>query len=269
MNSVDTTKITECNRRAWDASATLHGSGQGWERLVADLARPDFSTLDATLTEHLQAIPLKDRTVVQVGCNNGRELLSVCSLGARSGLGIDQSAEFLKQAEKLGAIAVRDVTFLRADIYALPDDVPKGFDIALITIGVLNWMPDLPRFFAIVADLLGPAGTLLIYETHPVLDMFDPKSSDPMTLADSYFRRHPHVSDEAIVYDGSEGSGTTSYWFPHTIGDILNACIDAGFVIDRFSEYPHSNREVDYALYEHQDAQLPMCYVLRASKIAG
>jgi len=266
MRPADTTRFTECNRRAWDASASLHRAGPSWEALVAGFETKDFSTFDATLTEHLTLAPVSDRTVVQIGCNNGRELLSACSLGARSGFGIDQSAEFLEQAEALNAIARRDVTFLRADIYALPHDVPSGFDIALITIGVLNWMPDLPRFLAIVAGLLRPAGTLLIYETHPILDMFDPTSTDPLTPSDSYFRKRPHVSDEAIVYDGSEASGATSYWFTHTIGSIVGACIDAGLVLERFIEYPHSNREVDYAVYEHQVARLPMSYLLRASK---
>ena len=206
--------------------------------------------------------------MVQIGCNNGRELLSLCSLGARSGLGIDQSAEFLKQAHALAAVARRGVEFLCADIYALPFDVPVGFDAALVTIGVLNWMPDLPRFFAIVAGLLGPGGTLLIYETHPVLDMFDPRAVDPHVPTDSYFRERPHVFDEAIVYDGSEegGDGRISYWFPHTIGAIVTACVDAGLAIERLVEYPRSNRETDYAIYEGRDAQLPMCYVLQASR---
>jgi hypothetical protein len=38
-----------------------------------------------------------------------------------------------------------------ADIYALPASVRRDCDVALITVGVLNWMPDLPRFLREVA----------------------------------------------------------------------------------------------------------------------
>ncbi|WP_367153206.1 methyltransferase domain-containing protein, partial [Leisingera sp. F5] len=59
-------------------------------------------------------------------------------------------------------------------MYSLPSGIRRDFDFAVITIGVLNWMPDLGRFFQSVAGLLRPGGRLVIYETHPVLEMFEP-----------------------------------------------------------------------------------------------
>ncbi len=41
-------------------------------------------------------------------------------------------------------------------------------------------MPDLARFFRVVAGLLRPGGQLVIYETHPVLEMFDPEVETPL-----------------------------------------------------------------------------------------
>jgi hypothetical protein len=139
--------------------------------------------------------------------------------------------------------------------------------VALITIGVLNWMPDLPRFFGVVADLLAQGGTLVIYETHPFLEVFDPTGDDPFTPATSYFRASPFVSTEALVYDGAEAPpAPASYWFVHTIGAILNACVGSGLTLRRFDEFPHSNREAEYDQYEDREAQLPMCYLLEARK---
>ena len=40
-------------------------------------------------------------------------------------------------------------------------------------------MPDLVIFFAVVTKLLRPGGRLVIYETHPVLEMFDPECPTP------------------------------------------------------------------------------------------
>ena len=263
----DLRAITAANRAAWDASAPLHAQGESWQALAAGFATPGFSTLDPTLTAALTRIGLRGKRVVQIGCNNGREILSCLSLGAAEGRGLDQSEAFLAQGRHLAARAGLTCRFLCADIYALPPDTPRGFDVALITIGVLNWMPDLPRFFGTVAGLLAPGGTLVIYETHPFLEVFDPTGDDPFTPATSYFRSAPFVSAEALVYDGAEAPpAPPSYWFVHTLGAILNACTGAGLTLSRFDEFPHSNREAEYDQYENREAQLPMCYLLEARK---
>ena len=260
---------TEANRRAWNASAVHHGTGPAWDRLVHGFAAPGFSTLDPTITACLHSVGVAGKTVVQIGCNNGRELLSTAALGAIGGLGIDQSDAFLAQAAHLNAIAQRNCQFLRADIYGLPPDAPRGFDIALVTIGVLGWMPDLPGFFRAAAGLLAEGGCLVIYETHPFLEMFDPNAADPFTPAHSYFASAPFISEEAIVYDGgARSSAPPSFWFVHRLGDIVTACVGAGLRIERLEEFPHSNREAEYDRYQARPAQLPMCYTLVARKPA-
>ncbi|MFK7939470.1 MAG: class I SAM-dependent methyltransferase [Roseovarius sp.] len=259
---------TSANKAAWDASAAAHEAGPGWQALWQDVAQPGFSVLDATMTATLQALEITGARVVQVGCNNGRELLSMPSLGAVPVLGIDQSQAFLDQARRLAARAGSECRFECADIYDLPDDLPHDFDLAIITIGVLNWMPDLPRMLGEVAALLAPGGRLVIYETHPVLEMVEPGADDPHALTYSYFRKDPFVEEQAITYDGSDaGAAPASYWFIHTLGAIVTGCVQAGLVIETLTEYPHSNREVDYDIYQGQDAQLPMCFTLVAKKL--
>jgi len=259
-------RITNSNRKAWDESAGDHRNGPRWHRLAEGFKSSSFSTFDNTITELLISLPIADKSLVQIGCNNGQELLSAISLGARNGLGIDQSQGFLDQAEELNAIAKRECRFLNANIYSLPADTPDNHDLGLITIGVLNWMPDLAGFFSAVAGLLKPSSQLVIYETHPYLEMFEPTASDPHALAYSYFRYEPFVSEETIVYDNTTlREAPASYWFVHGLGDIINACISAGFRIDAVREYPHSNRETLYDRYENCPAQLPLCFSLIAS----
>ncbi|MGB8813324.1 MAG: class I SAM-dependent methyltransferase [Paracoccaceae bacterium] len=258
---------TAANRAAWDASAPIHAAGDGWATLRTKFAIPGYSVLDKTLTDTFNSLNPKGKRVVQIGCNNGRELLSMPAFGAIAALGIDQSAAFLAQATQLAQIANQICPFLCADIYDLPKDIPRNHDIALITIGVLNWMPDLPRFFATVASLLVPGGTLVIYETHPILEMFDPEGQTPFTPATSYFATTPVALQHAITYDGSDaGAAPTSYWFIHTLGQIITACAASGLTIARLTEHPHSNREVEYDKYEDQSAQLPLSYTLIARK---
>jgi SAM-dependent methyltransferase len=257
---------TSANKAAWNASASLHGSGEHWNLMLEKASKPGFNVLDEHLTATLKRLGLRGKTAVQIGCNNARELLSLASLGIRPALGIDQSGEFLAQASQLAAAANLTPCFLEADIYDLPEDVGR-YDLALITIGVLNWMPDLFGFFRIAADLLTPGGVLVIYETHPFLEMFDPDSKTPFEPSFSYFDRRPQPVSDAISYDGkNHGKGKTGYWFIHSLGEIVSAAVASKLQIVELKEYGHSIREPEYDLYENRDAQVPMSYCLIAAK---
>ena len=219
------------------------------------------------MTNALQDAGIKGARAVQIGCNNGRGVLLACALGAAECWGIDQSTTFLGQAAKLKDISGHNSHFRAADIYALPTDTPRDFDIAFITIGVLNWMPDLARFFAAVAKLLRPGGQLIVYETHPVLEMYEPSAEDPHRPEHSYFRTDAFVETAAITYDGSEHDGAEeSHWFIHTLSAIVQAALDAGLTLTQLREFPYSIREVAYDIYEGQAAQVPMSFLLRATR---
>lgn len=255
------------NKNAWDESAGLHKDTPTWTALLASVAEPDFSCLDPTITTLLQEVGVMGKDVVQLCCNNGRESLSLYGLGARSVVGVDQSRAFLEQARELAEVSPHSPEFIETDIHHLPERLQARFDIALVTIGVLGWMPDVALFMRHVARTLKPGGTLVMYETHPFLEMFDPRAPDPLLPASSYFQREPFVLQESIVYEGQgEVAGPTSYWYVHTLGDVVSAAIAAQLQIDHLQEYAHSNREELYDQYEHQPAQLPLCFTLAATR---
>lgn len=263
----ENSKFTADNKAAWNASATYHQATLNIDDIVAKLRDHDHGVFDETFGATLDAIGVRGKKAVQVGCNNGREALSLAKMGATSVLGIDQSDAFLAQAEMLKNAASLECQFLCSDIYNLPSDIDADFDVGVITIGVLNWMPDLKLFFQAVAGLLTTGATLAIYETHPVLEMFDPDAADPFTPKHSYFAKTPYASEEPITYDGSSpGKAPVSWWFSHTMGDIVTAAIQAGLRLERLTEYPHSNREVDFDIYEDRDAQVPMCFEMVLTK---
>lgn len=265
-----TDDIIASNREAWNESARHHQGTDTWHALTADIRQAEFSCFDDTLTQLLKRCGVEGKATIQLGCNNGRETFSLMGLGAQSAVGVDQSEGFLAQARLLADLSPHAVSFVQADIHQLPDSLLGRFDLALITIGVLNWMPDLAVFFRSVAATLKPGGILVIYETHPFLEMFDPAGADPFRPVDSYFRTAPFVDDEVIVYEGASGAkGAASYWFMHRMSDIITAVLDAGLRLEHFKEYPHSNREECYDQYEQRPAQLPMSYTLTASKPAA
>jgi SAM-dependent methyltransferase len=258
--------VTSANKAAWESSAHLHRSGDSWARLIEAASCLGFSVLDDTLSELLLKYQIKDRRAVQIGCNNARELISLASLGGIPALGIDQSPSFLAQGRELADVVGLDLRLLEADIYNLPNDVGR-FDLVLITIGVLSWMPDLKKFFEIAAGLMKNEAVLIIYETHPFLEVFNPHSEKPHEPGFNYFSKEPQVLTQAITYDGeNHGVVEPSYWFIHPLGEIVTACLNAGLKLKELTEYPHSIREPEYDIYAGQAAQVPMSYSLVALK---
>ena len=233
----------------------------------ATVAQADFSCLDDTLSGLLEQVGVDGKDVVQLGCNNGRESLSLFALGARSVVGVDQSAAFLDQARELASRSPHEPEFIEATSITCRLSLHDRFDVALITIGVLNWMPDIGEFFRHVAHTLKPGGALVVYETHPFLEMFDPESDDPYRL-DSFVlsQRTFRAGPADRLRRQSRTQAATSYWFVHTLGAIFTGAIEAGLQISHFKEYPHSNREELYDRYEQQKAQLPLCFTLVAVK---
>jgi SAM-dependent methyltransferase len=260
-------KAIASNRDAWNDSARHHKDSPEWQAQLSGVVQANFSCLDDTLTGLLEQVGVDGKDVVQLGCNNGRESLSLFALGARSVVGVDQSEAFLEQARELASRSPHAPQFIEADIHQLPRELQGRFDVALITIGVLNWMPDIGEFFRHVAQTLKPGGSLVVYETHPFLEMFDPEAADRYRPTSSYFRREPFVQSEPIVYEGKvEQPSAPSYWFVHTLGALFTGALDAGLHISHFKEYPHSNREELYDRYQEQQAQLPLCFTWVAVK---
>ncbi|WP_207286176.1 class I SAM-dependent methyltransferase [Pseudomonas sp. FW300-N2A2] len=261
MEMLTKEKAIASNRDAWNDSARHHKDNPEWPSLLKAVTLGDFCCIDDTLRGVLEQVGVDGKDVVQLGCNNGRESLALFALGARSVVGVDQSAAFLDQARELASRSPHAPEFVEADIHHLPSELHHRFDVALITIGVLGWMPDIGEFFRHVARTLKPGGALVVYETHPFLEMFDPESDDPFHPVTSYFRREPFVQDQPIVYEGKvEQQAATSYWFVHTLSEMFTGAIEAGLQISHFKEYPHSNREEIYDQYQQREAQLPLCF---------
>lgn len=256
------------NRAAWNDSAGFHRDSADYPGLLSNFAAGGYSCLDQIATGQLMELGIAGKDVAQLCCNNGRELLSIKNLGAATCVGFDQSRPFLEQARELAAMGAIECRFVETDVYAVPSEFDRLFDIVVITIGVFGWMPDLGGFFAVVARLLKPGGALFVYEQHPIMNMFDPnRTSNPHEPSESYFRPDPFEEQEAIVYDGSKPrAGETHYWFVHTLADVITACLNTGFRLHRFREYPHNISSAEFDIYDDRPAQLPQSYVLIARK---
>ncbi|MBY8976889.1 class I SAM-dependent methyltransferase [Rhodobacteraceae bacterium NNCM2] len=260
--TTDRAAITTANLAAWDEAAPIHRA-QNHARLVEAFRLPGHSVLDEVETALLTRLGVAGKDVAQVCCNNGREILSVKNMGARRVVGFDGSRAFIEQARELGEAGGIEAEFVCTDIYDIDPAHAGAFDLVTITIGVISWMPDLPRFFEVVAGLIRPGGALFIYEQHPVVEMFRTGAADtPVEFELSYFSKEPYVETGGLDYyggDSYESKPLTS--FLHTMSDIIMAGIGAGLAVEDFREYPTHISNAWWNV-EAADLGVPMSYTL-------
>ena len=257
-------QYTEANRRAWNEAAPRHAAHNNAAMFIA--ARdPNWVSFEGEILATLQALDLQGKDVIQLGCNNGRETLSLRNLGAARCVGVDAAAEFLEHGREMIRIAGAEdqVELVESDIYELPSEFAGAFDLVLVTIGVISWMPDLPAFFEVAHGLLKPGGRLVMEEMHPVLFMYE---ADPeggaSTVQYSYFEDHVWEETTGLDYFGHETyDSLPNYSFMHRLDNILMAGIDSGFALRRFTDldYDISNFCSDL---EHSPVKPPLGFVM-------
>jgi len=255
----------EANRSMWNETADVHAQGYVTQ-LLERIKDPDFSTFDDVEKRIFADMGLDGKAVIQLCCNNERELISVKKAGAGRCVGIDVSDKFIAQGRHLASLGGVDVELLCSSVYDIPPDLFGQFDLVYITIGALGWLPNLDAFFAIVSRLLRTNGQVFIYEMHPILNMFD--ADKGLMVEASYFQREPFVDGEGPdYYDPTQLIKSVSYWFPHKLSDVIGGCLKHGLSLIHFEEYAHDLSMV-YAAFENFEKKPPLSYSLVARKIA-
>jgi SAM-dependent methyltransferase len=248
---------------AWNEAAPIH-----WRvtsALLDEIKDPERRDIHQIQIDELQRLGLEGKRLAHLNCNNGRELITMARLGARQSVGFDISEGFVAQADQLAKAAGVDCQFVCTDIYKIGPQFHDQFDLVVITAGALAFMPDLVAYFSIARQMLHPGGKLTIYETHPVTRMFlkdRDRRDKPVELVQSYFAKEPLRHETGLDYQG----GTTYeakpiYYFQHKLADIITACLDAGFVVDKFGEYDRDPSQARKSL-EALSATPPLSYIL-------
>lgn len=261
----------ETNRAWWDERAPIHVESEfyGLDAFIAD---PEASHLRPFEPGELGDVT--GRALVHPQCHFGLDTLSWARRGARV-TGIDFSRPAVEAATAAAARAGLDAEFLVGNVYDAVELVGgRTFDVVYTGLGALNWLPDIPRWSRVMADLAAPGGALYLVEFHPFTGML---GDDDLTVA------YPYFQDEGIVWDDGDGSyadldaetetNTTVEW-NHGFGEILTGVLDAGFTIELF-------HELDYTLFPRwpflvEDGgiyrlpegmpSVPLMYSLRARK---
>ena len=261
---MDKKDYIEANKIAWEETAIVHKNIK-FDELLKNFSKPGYVLQDQIekkiFTEQLQVV---GKDVIQLCCNNGREILSVKNLGANRCVGIDLTEGFIKQGQELAKVAKQEIELYSMDVYAIPESFHYSFDIVYITIGAITWLPDLYKFMAIISKLLRKGGHLFIYEMHPILYVYDLSKPDPIIPKIDYFTTEPYVEkDSEDYYDTTKIISAPMYSFQHTLSEIFSSCIKNNLQIVEFTEHPHDISIVFKILEEYK---LPKSYTLLAKK---
>ncbi|MEM7292415.1 MAG: class I SAM-dependent methyltransferase [Pseudomonadota bacterium] len=208
---------------------------------------------------------VEGKRVIQLCCNNAAETVSLCNMGAAHCVGVDAAEEFLEQGREFIEVAgVGDrIDLIRSDVYDLPTELNASFDIALVTVGVLSWMPDLPGFFAAANQLLKPGGCLIIEDMHPVLFMYEEDANGgPSFIKYSYFTDEVWEETNGLDYFGkADYESNPHYSFMHRLDAILMAGIRCDLVLRSFKELDY-----DISLFcsdlEKSETKPPLGFVM-------
>jgi hypothetical protein len=146
---------------------------------------------------------------------------------------------------------------------------------------VLCWLNDLPRWGEVIAHFLNPGGMFLIVEGHPVANVFelDPIAKERLMIDFPYFYNPAPLKDEgegSYADRQARKKHKTTYEWPHSISEIMNALWSAGLAIKSFEEYPYCfyekyesmMRQNEAGWWEFTDGKLnlPLMFSLTARK---
>ena len=216
--------------------------------------------------------------MLHLQCHFGLDTLSWAREGAVV-TGVDFSEAAIAQARALAAECGIDARFVVSDVYAAPEKLDARFDIVFTGYGALIWLPDMTRWARVVSHFLKPGGTFYIAEFHPFESVFDDEPGvEDLRVRYPYFPQGAPVRFESeFSYAGPsvQLEHRTTYEWPHGIGEVVTALIDAGLRIEFLHEFPFTpwsglpfvepigRRMVRLAKH---DGCVPMMYSLRARK---
>lgn len=176
---------------------------------------------------------VEDEDVLELGCGGGQCTVALAKRGADV-TGIDLSEEQLAHARALADEHGVDIDVRKGSVTDLEGFDDGCFDVAF-NAWVFQWVEDLAACFEETHRVLRPGGRFVFSMPHPVYEVTEGSSHE---VTESYFE----TGRLEITHDGMD---VDQVLFRHTVSDVVNALVDAGFVVDRMLE-PGTSDPDDY-----------------------
>lgn len=262
------------NLRRWDEAAPIHASSEFYGVAGFKAGEDKLGSIESA-----EIGDVAGKRLVHLQCHFGLDTLSLARRGAIA-TGYDFSPKALTIARQLAAEIGLAATFVEGNVYDAPAKLPRAsFDIAYVTAGAINWLPDIRGWAKVVATLLAPGGFLYLLEGHPAANMLDQKRlEDPIVPTYDYFQgKEPLVFEGAETYteDGVKLANTTTHEWIHSLSSVIGGLLDAGLRLEWLHEHARlpwrlfpSMVRADDGMYDMPAGHpsLPLLFSLKARK---
>lgn len=264
LNQMD---YLDSNRQSWNSRVEVHMSSPFYR---LDEFRNGRSSLMETELRLLGDV--SGRSILHLQCHFGQDTLSLARMGAHV-TGVDLSDVAIDKARELAAELGLDASFINCDIYSLPEQLDKKFDIVYTSYGTIGWLPDIRRWAEVVSHFLKPGGKFVFVEFHPFVWMFD---DDFTGIAYRYFNSGAIIESRTGTYaDKQAPIEITDVSWNHGLGEVITALISGGLILKEFREYDYShydcfNHCVEYEKGRYRiqpmEDKIPLMYSILCQK---
>jgi len=258
----------KANEASWDQRTTVHEKSEFYD---LEGFKAGKSSLNQIELEGLGAVD--GLSLLHLQCHFGQDTLSWGRMGAEV-TAIDFSEKAIQLARKLSEELDIPATFHRCNVYDTRQHVTEQFDRVFTSYGVLGWLPDMEAWADVVVESLKPGGIFYIAEFHPTLYMYDFDSQKPTF---SYFDVGPEQEVTEGTYTDREAPiKTTTYFWQHSLHEIMRPLLQRGLQLLDFQEFDYSPyncfpnmTEVEAGKYRFGpvDLHIPQVFSLKMKKV--
>ena len=222
------------NRKTWNRKTAVHAASDFYNLKNFKEGKNSLNSYE------LQALnDVRGKTLLHLQCHFGQDTLSWSRLGAKC-TGVDISDESIKLAINLAHELDLKADFICSNVLDIDKTVTGEFDIVFTSYGVIGWLPDLKPWAKGIASKLKSGGVFYMLEFHPIAWMFDYTGKKPK-MRYGYNQKEVIYEEYKGTYADEEADIISKeYCWNHSIGEVVNALIEAGLNISFLNEYEES-----------------------------
>lgn len=205
-------------------------------------------------------VNVNQKRIINIMGSNGNKAVALSLMGAKVTV-VDFSESNKLYAMALAQAANVEMDYLVSDVLALT--MTDTFDLAFAEMGILHYFMDLTVFFSTIYKVLSLGGECLIRDFHPIsTKLISSRGStakvrkhkvDGDYFSDALFEKE--VSYGKYAEDESE----KVYLRLWTLGEIITAAANAGFIVTELKEEPNQSSDAF-------DKGIPKTFILKLLK---